>query len=45
MPVFAKINYIDNKELRPSSDNVDLITLWKDDTNEKGRNKLRKVYV
>lgn len=30
MPVFAKIHYLKESEYRPSSDNVDLLSLWKD---------------
>lgn len=28
MPVFANITYLKDKELRPSSDNVNLLELW-----------------
>ncbi len=30
MPVFASVQFIEQKELRPSSDNVDLLALWKE---------------
>lgn len=28
MPIFAKVNFIEERELRPSSDNIDLVELW-----------------
>jgi uncharacterized protein len=38
MPVFANITYIREKELRPSSDNVDLLHLWEVSESEEQLN-------
>lgn len=42
MPVFAKIHYLDDKELRPSSDNVDLISLWNGNSTTLKRKRTTK---